>query len=136
MAHYLWREEFAIGHPEIDQQHQRLFGLLDQLYTVVCTAEDAEGADDEGTVERIVTELVDYTRNHFFYEESLMRELGYLGLEQHRQEHQRLLGAVDEKMAALRRGDKIMRIDLLEFMNDWLSRHILQSDLQLARLLR
>tara|TARA_R110001583_G_scaffold72108_1_gene202279 strand:+ start:323 stop:727 length:405 start_codon:yes stop_codon:yes gene_type:complete len=134
MAKYLWREEYATGQPEIDQQHQQLFALLDKLYDAVC----AGGDDSEGqsAVEEVVTELVSYTRSHFFLEESLMRESGYFGLEQHQQEHQRLLSMVDEKMAALRRGDKIISIDLLEFMHLWLAQHIMKSDGQLAQFLR
>ena len=134
MAKYLWREEYAIGQPEIDQQHQQLFALLDRLYDAVCTGgDDTEG---KSAVEAVVVELVSYTRSHFFLEESLMRESGYFGLEQHQQEHQRLLSMVDEKMAALRRGDKIISIELLEFMNLWLAQHILKSDSQFAQFLR
>ena len=135
MAKYLWREKYAIGQPEIDQQHQQLFALLDRLYAAVCAGGD-DSSEGQSAVEAVVTELVSYTRSHFFFEESLMRESGYFGLEQHQQEHHRLLSMVDEKMAALRRGDKIISIDLLEFMNLWLAQHIIKSDSQLAQFLR
>ncbi|MEH6473191.1 MAG: bacteriohemerythrin [Halopseudomonas sp.] len=130
MAKYLWRDEFCIGHAKIDKQHQQLFELLDKLYDEVC----AGNADS--TVEEVVSELVDYTRHHFFHEESMMRELNYPGLEKHQQEHQRLLQMVDEKMGTLRRGDKVMSIELPEFMNQWLTQHILKSDRELAQVLR
>lgn len=124
MAKYLWRDDYRIGHPEIDAQHQHLFGLLDKLYEAVCAGTAAQ------LVEEVVDELVDYTRQHFIVEESLMRELNYPGLDRHRQEHQDLLETVNSKMNKLRRGEKVMSIELLEFMNNWLCRHILMSDRQ------
>ena len=134
MAKYLWRDEFCVGHSEIDQQHQQLFALLDKLYDAVCVGD--RDTEAECAVESVVTELVNYTRSHFYLEESLMREAGHFGLEKHQQEHRQLLSMVDEKMAALRRGDKLISIDLLEFMNLWLTQHILKSDAQLAQVLR
>lgn len=130
MAKYLWREEFCTGHTAIDQQHEQLFNLLDKLYDAVCAGEGAN------MVESVVTELVAYTRTHFYQEESLMRECHYPCIEEHQREHQWLLQMVDDKMAALRRGDKVMSIELLEFMNDWLCKHILKSDSQFAHHLR
>ncbi len=134
MATYLWRDEFSIGHPEIDRQHQQLFALLDKLYDAVCIGDQNSAA--ERAVEMAVAELVSDTRSHFDLEESLMRESGYVGLEQHQQQHQQLLSRVDEKVAALRSGDKLISIELLEFMNLWLTQHILKSDAQLAQVLR
>ncbi len=130
MAKYLWREEFCTGHAEIDQQHQQLFALLDKLYEAVCAGQGAS------FVEEVVSELVTYTRSHFYLEESLMRERNDPGLMGHQREHQWLLERVDDKMAALRRGDRVMSIELLEFMNQWLGQHIMKSDIQLAQRLR
>lgn len=129
MAKYLWRDDYLIGHPEIDAQHQHLFALLDKLFTAVCSGTGAQ------VVEEVIDELVAYTRHHFVVEESLMRELNYPALEKHRQDHQQLLEAVNSKMTKLRRGEKVMSIDLLEFMNDWLCRHILSGDMQFKELL-
>ena len=103
MAKYLWRDEFCTGHADIDGQHQQLFCLLDELYDAVCAGDGAN------VVEAVVTELVTYTRTHFYQEESLMREFNYPGIDEHLREHQWLLQRVDDKMAALRRGEKIMQ---------------------------
>lgn len=130
MAKYLWRDEFCTGREDIDEQHQQLFSLLDKLYDAVCAGEGAS------VVESVVIELVAYTRTHFYQEESLMREYNYPCIEEHQREHQWLLQKVDDKMAALRRGDKVMSIELLEFMNEWLGNHIIKSDTQLTRHLR
>ena len=130
MAKYLWRDEFLIGHEQIDQQHRQLFGLLDQLYDAVCSGQG------ESVVESIVDELSAYTREHFVTEEALMRELCVPALALHQRDHQRLLDAVQQKLATLRQGGKVVSIELLEFMNQWLGQHILKSDLQLAGYLR
>ncbi|WP_207061097.1 bacteriohemerythrin [Motiliproteus sp. SC1-56] len=130
VAKYLWRDEYAIGNEEIDSQHRRLFELLDELYQAVCQGNASQ------SVMPVLEELVAYTREHFYAEESLMREVNYPGLAQHQQEHEALLAAVQRKIAALERGDKVLSIELLEFVHQWLSGHILNSDRAVASFCR
>ena len=66
----------------------------------------------------------------------LWRDAFCIGYPEIDEQHQRMLRMVDENMAALYRGDKVMSIELLEFMNQWLTKHILKSGCQLAQLVR
>lgn len=129
VAKYLWREEYSIGNAEIDGQHRRLFELLDELYQAVCVGDGAPA------VKAVLEELVDYTREHFYIEEALMREMRYPALEHHQAEHQQLLAEVKRKVSAFERGDKVPSIELLEFMHLWLSNHIMTCDRQVAAFL-
>lgn len=122
MSRYLWRENYAIGDEEIDAQHRQLFVLLDRLYASVCSQDQAQA------VERVAEELVAATREHFLHEEAFMRRVQYPRLEAHQAEHQRLLADVNQRLEALRQGERIVSVELLEFMNDWLSHHIAASD--------
>ncbi|WP_210396335.1 bacteriohemerythrin [Motiliproteus sediminis] len=122
MSRYLWRDEYAMGDAEVDAQHRKLFALLDQLYEAVCVG---EGQDAVGGV---LEELLAYTREHFHQEEVVMREIQYPGLEQHQREHEKLMAEVRHQLETFRRGERIVSIELLEFMNNWLGNHILKSD--------
>ncbi len=130
MAKYLWREEYGVGNQTIDDQHRRLFDLLDKLYDAVCAGDGVSQA------ESVLQELMDYTREHFYAEEAMMREARYPGVEAHCVEHERLLSQVKLRIAAIQRGDRISSIELLEFMNNWLSSHILQSDRQVCEYIK
>lgn len=122
MSRYLWREEYAMGDQEVDSQHRQLFVLLDRLYEAVCIGEG------QSAVGGVLEELLAYTREHFHSEEVVMREIGYPALQQHQQEHERLLSEVRHQLETFRRGERIVSIELLEFMNNWLGNHILKSD--------
>ena len=128
MAKYLWRPEFLIGQPHIDDQHRQLFELLDQLYITVCGAQDSE------MVEQVLTELIGVTRAHFFDEERIMRQAGYDGLEQHALEHQQLIASLEQKMVELRNDGLLANIELLDYVHRWLVGHIGGSDQKLAEL--
>jgi hemerythrin len=128
VAKFIWREEYCIGHAEIDAQHKDLFGLQSKLYDAVSAGHGKE------LVEQVVEELLSYVRNHFILEETLMSEMNYPGFEEHRRQHLQLLERVNSMRSLVARGENLASIELLEFMNDWLSQHILKSDLQLTEL--
>ncbi len=58
-----WREEYAVGDREIDEQHQQLFGAINRLEVLVLSNQlDPEAVDG------IVEFLDGYTRTHFAHE--------------------------------------------------------------------
>ena len=66
-----WTDELSVGIQEIDDQHRLLVSILNKLHTAMYEHQGKEVA------EKILNELVDYTKIHFAVEESLMRVLGY-----------------------------------------------------------
>jgi hemerythrin-like metal-binding protein len=77
---------------------------------------------------RTMADLVDYTRSHFRDEERLMREYGYDGLRDQESQHRYFA----EKMVGMQQqvttGNTMITIDLMDFLKDWLIKHILGSD--------
>ena len=111
---------------ELDAQHQRLLRLLDRLEEQI-----DHGPGHPATVAAIA-DLVDFTNNHFFVEESLMRMLDYPDYEAHLADHVRLrdnldefrLGAFNENVAGeLLDLFRIRFIDHIEMMDRLYTRH-------------
>lgn len=83
MDNYIeWKEEFNIGVDVIDQEHQRLFKIINKLFRM-----RAEEKDNQWTCQEGIKYFKGHAVKHFADEEAYMQSIGYEGLEQHRQIH-------------------------------------------------
>lgn len=117
-----WSEAFELGIPSIDQQHRWLVDATNRLYAEIETQNP-----DPKVVGEILEGLVDYTMNHFVYEEDLFTRLGYPESAAHKREHD---GFANEAMKLLHNfegGDPVGE-EALEFLKAWLVHHILRVD--------
>ncbi|MCU7801075.1 MAG: bacteriohemerythrin [gamma proteobacterium symbiont of Lucinoma myriamae] len=89
--------------------------------------EEHHGSD---VVSEILSELADYTKIHFAVEESLMRILDYPGYEDHKEIHDELLNNVLELQKKVAFGKTAISFELMHFLKSWLSKHILEEDMQ------
>jgi hemerythrin-like metal-binding protein len=122
-ALFVWNDEYSVGIAEIDDQHRRLFGLINRLYD-----KTMQGHSDE-TLDATLKELVDYTQTHFSDEEKRMQAAGYPDLQSHCQEHTRLVREVNDFIAKTRNENRhAIANQLITFLFDWLTGHILETD--------
>lgn len=130
MAFVDWKPQYSVGHPEIDEQHKRLVGLINQLHEAM----KAGGRPED--LMRIMNELVNYTRYHFAHEEKLMQQAGYSDLAAHQRVHRSMVEQVEklrQEAGANRAG---FSIKLMGFLKNWLTDHILGSDMKYAPALK
>ncbi len=124
-----WRDEYCVGIPEIDDQHQLLVGLINDLQNAMY-----EG-NAKGALQEILARLVSYTEVHFALEERLLLEREYSGLQEHHNEHEllkrRVTGVRDDFLSGVIPAREVMR-----FLKGWLSGHIMVHDQAYARKLR
>jgi hemerythrin len=106
----------------MDQQHKILIGILNKLYDAMMNHRANE------VVEPLVGQLVEYTRTHFADEEALMAAAGFPELNQHREQHRRLIERVQEQVALAAANNLFQPVQLLHFLKDWLTVHIQQED--------
>ncbi len=125
-----WDPRLATGKPTIDAQHQRLFGMLDELHGAIVDGRDAEMLDG------VIDELQRFAAEHFRDEEALMAEVEYPGLDSHHQLHENLERRTDEMAEKYRSGEYTISISLAMFLRDWLSDHIGEHDRLLAEHIR
>ncbi|CAG1022586.1 Bacteriohemerythrin [Patescibacteria group bacterium] len=131
----IWSEYFATGITTVDDQHQRLFELLNRLIKSF-----EVGMPDEDMIASVLQELLDYANQHFSDEETLMTEhhIDERHLSIHRMEHKsfnydlqklQLHTNVDE--------DEVQTAErLVRFITSWLIYHILGIDMIMAAQLR
>jgi hemerythrin len=125
-----WKEDYRIGEQQIDLHHQFLFALLNTTYdNFVAFA----STDD---LEHLFNEFIDYATYHFSAEEELMRKSGFPGFTAHKEEHDAFTRRVVEMYKAYLAGRQSLTLELLLFLNDWLSKHILRSDAEIGRFLQ
>jgi hemerythrin-like metal-binding protein len=65
---------------------------------------------------------------HFAHEEQVMRAAGYPDFPAHKGEHTALVKKVQEFQEKVAEGQATVTIELLEFVQNWLSGHILKED--------
>jgi hemerythrin len=118
-----WSAEFSVGVEEIDRDHQRLMGLLNDLHAAV---EVGAGHQVLGVV---LDGLILYVSYHFAHEEGLFLTANYPGFENHRRQHQALTDAVKEIYEDFQAGAaETLPDEVLEFLKAWLYKHIMESD--------
>ena len=130
MAFIDWTPALSVQVHELDRQHQRLVQLINSLHDAMKI-----GAPRHA-LERIVSDLVDYTRFHFQNEERLMRLNSCPDFDEHVQEHDRLTSTVARFEADLRAGKVAISISLMQFLKNWLTGHIKGSDMQYVPYMR
>ena len=117
-----WSDDFNVNIQEVDEQHQVLVDLLNQLHHAILERRGKTASRD------ILNQLADYTRTHFLLEESLMRVLHYPGFEIHKHQHEDLIQQINELQRKLNEEDATITFELLYFLKNWLIHHINESD--------
>jgi hemerythrin-like metal-binding protein len=126
MAFIQWRPEMVTGVAKIDAEHQKLIAILNQLYEAM-----SKGAAKE-VLGKVLTEMVAYTRGHFATEEGLMKLHQYPDYTPHKAEHDALTGQAAALEADFRAGKAVLGVKVANFLKDWLTNHILKTDLKYA----
>ena len=124
MAFMTWNDSYSVGVKTIDHQHAGLFAMVNELHTAMMNGQA------KNVVGSLLEKLVKYTVEHFAYEERMMEAAKYPSLVAHRAHHADLTRQVGDFMARYKRGDGAVNIELLQFLSDWLTKHIQREDKQ------
>jgi hemerythrin-like metal-binding protein len=121
-----WSKELSVGFKAIDDDHRKLIAIFNDAH------EAAKGSSSRDFIEKLLTELIEYTQWHFDHEEGLMEQHGYDMIERHKLEHQELADNAKMLYAQYLAGDDTVPDVLLPFLRNWLTAHIMRSDLRLG----
>ena len=131
MALIEWSEQLSVHVVDFDSDHQRLIGILNNLWEA---SEDRRGHE---VIEAILADLIDYTRTHFAREEDMFARWDYPGIDLHKQAHARLLSTAADLHAKFRaEQSETVADEVFEFLRDWLVKHILGDDALYANYFR
>ena len=124
-----WNENFNTGILIIDEQHQKLAQLLNQLASHIANQVELPELD------RIFYELTDYTVYHFDTEETFWHDnLAEDSIEAgHKEVHDSFITTI-QKLKAEEHSQPAEKTieDILSFLTRWLASHILETDRYMA----
>jgi hemerythrin-like metal-binding protein len=122
MAYFEWADDMVIDEGPIDEDHKKLVDLVNELHTAT-----SEGRGQD-VIEKVMTELISYTKEHLRREDQIMASHNFPNLERHKVGHAHFT----EKLNALQRqfegGSITVASQLSAVLRDWLSLHIRRSD--------
>ncbi|MDH5600011.1 MAG: bacteriohemerythrin [Gammaproteobacteria bacterium] len=124
-----WKEEYSVGIESIDNQHKKLLMLINHLQTAV------DHSTGEQFEREALDELVDYTRTHFAYEESLMEDNDYPEFEAHKEQHKNMVSEVERVLAEYQRDQETAMSNAISYLKNWLINHINGTDKQYSEFL-
>ena len=81
-------------------------------------------------VRPVFNELVSYTVYHFSYEEKMLEATAYPAIEEHKAVHKSLVAQVGSFSDQIADGKSSTPLKLMAFLKDWLTKHILQTDMR------
>ena len=119
---FSWSDAYDVGIEEVNRQHKILINLINELHALKQSGRSIR------SMRRVLDGLVDYTLNHFRYEEHLMQKYEYPEFEEHKRSHEKLVEQVSGFVQRVDSGDEAVAGELLEFLNEWLAKHIQGAD--------
>ncbi len=124
MAYIEWTDDYLTGIDVIDDDHKHLFKLINTLN------DSAEIGLDIDTIGVALNDLALYVERHFSREESFMENFAYPDLLVHMRGHRSIANQVRSFQTAYEENPGTIGTDkFLEFIRDWLTSHILKSDM-------
>jgi len=124
-----WTDDLLVKVPEIDADHKKLFDLMSEIFKSATHGRDA--------INKAISDLSSYTKQHFAREEESMAKTQYPGLATQKYEHEHLIFQLDNIIERLLlSGPEAIDADLANFLTSWLGDHIMDYDLKYADYLR
>lgn len=126
-----WRDEFQIGIPEIDHEHEEMIASINALHGDLGASADVEA------VLACLGEIHSQVTAHFALEEKLMRDRRYNRYTSHKDEHESLL---DEILNIIDRvetgGVSTYAEQLSKALKHWFGQHFRTEDARLHHFLQ
>lgn len=121
-----WQEAWLTGDDRIDAEHLELVARINALHAAV------DGGGDREAITAGLRAIVERTREHFAYEESLMAATGYPDAAVHRERHGMLFGIVNLLAESIELVDGEIVLGTIGFFEDWFIGHVECDDADLG----
>jgi hemerythrin-like metal-binding protein len=121
-----WSETYSVRIGIIDIQHKNLVNIVNELHEAMRAGHAKE------KLGQILSNLIKYTQIHFATEEKFLKSHAYPDYPQHKGEHDRLTATVVDFQHQFQQSEIGLTIEVMEFLKDWLIKHIQGSDKKYA----
>lgn len=117
-----WKDSFRCGNRLIDSQHQALFHVANELFEAVLSGRPSP------EISTVISQLLADVSKHFQDEQKLLEIAGFAGLQEHIEEHSKLLTRGVELTSQFNTGSLTVG-DVFQFLvHDVVMLHILGAD--------
>lgn len=130
MSLITWKDSYSVGVSHFDSQHKVLFNLINDLHEAM---REGKGRDK---VADVLGVLISYTRGHFTAEELALKSAAYPEYDSHKQAHDAFVAKVLAFEKEFKAGKTNLSLELMEFLQHWLTGHIMETDKQYASYLK
>jgi hemerythrin len=122
MAALTWTESLSVKVPSIDDQHKKLFELINDFY------ENINRRSNNENILKLIAGMRDYTCMHFINEERYMKKYNYPDYEAHHKQHEVFIRKIDDLETKVKQGYTIVSFEITGFLKDWIKNHIQTVD--------
>ena len=119
-----WTSALELGIPLVDAQHRTLCSYINALHRAMQQQQGKEA------LQELLANLRDYTATHFSTEEQYFSHSGYPDTAKHKQVHHNFVEKIKGFEQQVQKDAAILSIELLDFLKDWLIKHIQGTDRQ------
>ena len=117
----VWKPEYILGIPIIDEQHRGIVTMINTLHFGM------QNNYIENVLNPIIDMMYDYTHIHFRIEEDLLEKIGYPNIERHRILHNELSVRLTDMSRSTMLGKDPYQF--MDFLKQWWLNHICIEDL-------
>ena len=124
MEKIIWDKNYSVGLDEIDKQHKKLIEIINQLIDAQDASVRSEAVSDT------LTNMMSYASYHFQAEEEYLKKYNYPDYVSHHKEHMEFIRKTAEFSMETVALKKSIPTEILSYLKDWLTVHILESDMK------
>ena len=129
MEKIIWNDQFSVGVKEMDVQHQKIIRMFNTL------VDNAQASAVSEKISEVLTEMVEYASEHFKCEEQLLSDHAHPDLAQQKIEHREFRRQAGDFCLLASEHNEQVTHDLINYLNNWWTHHILLEDKKYAALL-
>ncbi len=117
-----WDDSFSVNVVEIDLQHKKLVGMLNELYEAMIVGKA------DAILGEVIDGLVRYAVIHFQTEEKYFDKFKYPKTNIHKKQHSDFTQKAAQFKDDFAQGKVCLSVEVMRFLSNWLKDHIKGSD--------
>jgi hemerythrin len=129
MPQFNWDSTYSVKVKRFDDDHRQLFRIINELHDAMLARRG------QAALQNALAELLRYSEKHFSGEEQVMRSAGYPQLLAHMEQHRKFTDKIKDVSEKYKAGSIGMTVEVLDFLTEWLKKHIVGMDKQYSHFL-
>ena len=134
---FAFTDKYKTDIPLVDDEHRHLFEIIEQTNDLI---HEKLLHDKYDEIMRLLDELKTYTETHFSDEEALMEKISYPGIDAQKKAHaafvDKLVHIDINELDEIDEHQQTYLFELINYLLNWLSNHILASDMKLGEYIK